>query len=1022
MNDITEIARCVAEAVLQRIRRREPIGTYRVQIEPGNVTFREALEIAAYLARLGVSHLYASPCRKARLGGANRYAIVDYGQLDPQLGTEEDYWAMVAGLHAQGLGQIIDIVPNHMSAAPGENPWWDDVLENGPSALHALHFDIDWRPVKEELRNRILLPILGGQYGQVLEAGELTLAYRNGAFFVRYCETWLPLEPRSYRAILGRRLDELKQTLASDGGEITELESILTALEHLPSPTRTDAASVAERQREKEVVKGRLRQLVERSPAVAEFVERNVQELNGQADDPHSFDALDALLDLQVYRLCHWKAADDEINYRRFFDINELAAVCTENAQVFAESHRIVFELLVRGAADGLRIDHIDGLYAPSEYLERLQDGYVSAIGASVYEQMMPPANAPEARAAWSEVEPAFREQVMRLRSADEGGLPLYVVAEKILIGDEPLPDGWLLDGTTGYEFLNLANGLAIHGPGLAELEKAYGRFVDGRTDFREAAHESKMLILRTSMASSLQLLAQQLNRISSRRRRSRDFTLNALRVALREIIACFPVYRTYIRRGEVSDRDRQVVLRAAAQAKRRNPASDAAVFDFIRDLLLLESSDEADPLVREEEWFVGRFQQLTSPVMAKGIEDTAFYRWFPLVSLNEVGGDPARGAVAVDEFHRQNGRRQQRWPRSLLASTTHDSKRSEDLRARINVLSEIPHEWRAAVNRWARWNRSRRREVDGEPAPSRNDEYLFYQCLTGVWPLEKPDAETLERLTERMQTYMNKAIHEAKTRTSWINPNAEYESAVRAFVAALLHPRPRNRFLADFEAFHERIVDWGLYGALSQTLLKLTSPGVPDIYQGQEIWDFSLVDPDNRRPVDFACRRAMLEELEREAGGAGALLPLARRLAVRPCNPRTKLFLIWRALQFRRRHPEMFRGDYVPLEVRGAAAEHVCAFGRRSPVSEGANQSAIIVIAPRWFARLASSLPDSAGAPPLGHRVWRDTRVITEPLGRSEWRSVLTGQTLSADVCELALGEVLADFPVGLLASLCED
>ncbi len=680
MSNISELAQRIAEAVAERIqeRRRWPVATYRLQFQPGTLTFRDAAAVAPYLDELGISHLYASPCRKARSGCGHGYAIVDYGQLDPQLGSAEDYRAMLEALRGRGLGQIVDIVPNHMSATAAENPWWNDVLENGPSAPHASYFDIDWRPVKEELRNRILLPILGGQYGQVLEAGELKLEYREGAFFVRYYQALLPLDPPTYRAILARRLYALKESLPPDGDELRELESILTALEHLPPRTRTDPASVAERQREKEVIKGRLRKLVERAAAVAEFIGQNVRELNGAPEDPHSFDALDELLDAQVYRLCHWKAADDEINYRRFFDINELAAVCTEDPQVFAESHQMAFDLLVQGDADGLRIDHIDGLYDPREYLRRLQEGYLRALGKAVYEGGQGSGEANDecgmvndelprdascdihhsSPPPWSEVEPAFLEKAAAICCADRARLPLYVVAEKILAVEEPLPEEFLLAGTTGYDFLNSVNGLFVDRAGLERLVKDYDRFIDRRLDFREVVHESKVLILKTAMASDLQLLAHRLNRISERRR-SRDFTLNALRVALREIIACFPIYRTYIRRGEVSERDRQVVCRAAAQAKRRNPVSNAAVFDFIRDVLLLESPAETDePGRREEELFVGRFQQVTSPVTANGIEDTAFYRWTALASLCEVRGDPARGAVGLEEFHRHNRQR----------------------------------------------------------------------------------------------------------------------------------------------------------------------------------------------------------------------------------------------------------------------------------------------------------------------------------------------------------------------------
>ncbi|MEN6450915.1 MAG: malto-oligosyltrehalose synthase, partial [Thermoguttaceae bacterium] len=832
-------------------------------------------------------------------------------------------------------------------------------------------------------------------------------------FFIRYFEMLLPIEPRSYRMILGRRLDALKGALSPDGDEIRELESILTALEHLPPPTRTDEASVAERQREKEVIKKRIRQAVEQSSSVAQFIEQNVQELNGAPNDPHSFDALDELLDAQVYRLCHWKAAADEINYRRFFDINDLAAVCTEDPKVFAESHRVIFELLAGGDVDGLRVDHIDGLFDPLEYLNRLQSGDLRTLAKAAYEAERgghdTKGEEQRSEPSWDDIE----SDVLQRLGADRPR-QLYVIVEKVLGFDEPLPTAWPIAGATGYEFLGALNGLFVDPAGLDELVRFYGRFTEQRMTFPEAAHEAKTLILKTSMASGLQLLAQQLSRLAGRRRRFRDFTLNSLRAALRDVIACFPVYRTYIRRGDVSDRDRQVVCRAVAEAKHRNQASNAAVFDFIRDVLLLSSAEETDERGRrEEEQFAGRFQQLTSPVIAKGIEDTAFYRWFPLASLCEVGSDPAHGVTTIEAFHRDNQRRQRQWPRSLLASTTHDTKRTEDVRARLNVLCEIPRVWRAAVNRWARWNRRHRRDVDGEPAPSRNDEYLFYHNLLGIWPVAPPDAESLEQLTGRMQTYMEKAIHEAKAHTSWVNPNAEYEAAVRAFVAAALDARPksRNRFLADFRAFHDQVVNWGLYNALSQTLLKLTAPGVPDLYQGQELWDFSLVDPDNRRPVDFAMRRELLGRLTQQAAaGSESLLALARELGRNPRDPRTKLFLTWRALHFWRQQKTPFDAwRYLPLEPEGAKAEHVCAFARRS----GEDGPTAMVVAPRWFARLTP-----IAEPPFGGAIWQDTRLPTGQFHATTWQSALTGRTHSAADGFLSVGDLLAEFPVALIST----
>jgi (1->4)-alpha-D-glucan 1-alpha-D-glucosylmutase len=1019
------LARSVALTVESR--RRQPSATYRIQFEHGKMTFRDAAGLVPYLDKLGISHIYASPYLKARAGSPHGYDIVDYANLNPELGDENEYRALTEALHDHAMGQIADVVPNHMSATAAENLWWNDVLENGPSSPHAAYFDIDWRPVKEELRNKILLPVLGDQYGQVLESGELKLEYREGAFFLRYHQSLLPIDPRTYRSILTRGLEALKAALPADSQDLRELESIVTALEHLPERTETEPNSVAERQREKEVIKRRLRALTERDGAIDEFIRRNLQEFNGTPDDPHSFDKLDKLLDAQVYRLSHWKAADDEINYRRFFDINELAAVCMEAPEVFAESHRLVFDLLVRGDVDGLRIDHIDGLYQPMEYLRRLQKGYLLALGKDAHRQaaetaQRPPDAPSAAPPPWSDIEPSFLAKVTEMTCGDRARLPLYVVVEKILSADEALPEHWLLAGATGYDFLNSVNGLFVDPSGLAELTDIYARFIDQRLDFREVAHRSKLTIFRTAMSSDLQLLAHRLNRISERHRRSRDFTLNTLRLALREILAFLPVYRTYIHEGYVSERDRQVVCRAVAQAKRRNPATNAAVFDFIRDVLLLERPPDLDEAGRRErELFVGRVQQVTSPVMAKGIEDTAFYRYFPLASLNDVGGELGRGAVSVEEFHRRNLARQASCPRSLICTTTHDTKRSEDARARINVLSEIPRLWRKTVNRWARLNRRHRREVDGQQAPGRNEEYLFYQSLVGVWPLVPPDGKNLRELVDRLTAYMEKATREAKAHTSWINPNLEYDAAILQFVAAALDDQPKNRFLAEFRGFHEQVVNWGLYSALSQTLLKLTSPGVPDVYQGQELWDFSLVDPDNRRPVDFAIRRQMLARLEKDAGRKERwLLRLARELAENPRDPRLKLFVTWRALQFRRRHDDLFQlGEYVPLEVQGSRARHVCAFVRQWSPPGATQRAAAIVIAPRLLAELTPPPRDSLPPPPpLGAAVWEDTRVIVKGAALAELKNAFTGQTCSPEDSSLALAAALADFPVALLTN----
>lgn len=1043
MNPLHAWVEKIAEDVRQTLASRYgwPEVTYRLQFHPEHMRFRDAAAMVPYLHALGISHIYASPLLKAAANSPHGYDVVDYGKLNPALGSEDDYAAMIDAIHGHGMGLLQDIVPNHMGIIAAENAWWNDVLENGPGSPYARCFDIDWHPVTPVLENKVLLPFLGGQYGEILESGQLRIEYREGAFFVRYGPRCLPIDPRTYPSILGHEQIHLQESLGADSDAFREYASILTALEYLPAATEDNPDRIAERQREKEVVKSRLRRLSAEVPAVADFIEHRLRELNGDPSDARSFDRLDDLLKAQVYRLAHWKAASEEVNYRRFFDINELAAVCTEAPSVFDMIHQLVFSLLVRGDIDGLRIDHIDGLYDPLEYLWRLQWGYVKALGRAAYERCCPGPSAVEASGnaageasppSWEELEPLVLQTLRRELGAlpPPALLPVYVVVEKILGPDEPLPEEWPVAGTTGYDFLNLVNRLFVDRAGLANMARIYQRFTNERTDFREVCYQSRLLILRVAMSSELQLLAHRINRISERHRRSRDFTLNSLRIALREILACFPVYRTYIHEGRFSDRDRQVVLRAVAQAKRRNPARDPAVFDFIRDVLLLQQPPELDDAGRaERELFVGRFQQVTSPLVAKGIEDTAFYQYVPLVSLNEVGGDPDKGASTIGDFHHDNLDRLATRHGSLVTGTTHDTKRSEDVRARINVLSEVPQRWRSAVNRWSRLNRRHRREVDGLPAPSRNDEYLLYQTLVGVWPPELLAPGSVDgAFVERLQNYMSKATHEAKRRTSWISPNADYDAAVQDFVAAILADHPKNRFLDHLRAFVDSLLDWGLYGALSQTLLKLTSPGVPDIYQGQEVWEFLLVDPDNRRPVDFARRRELLAEIQSQVSGdQDAFLAFARHVATHPRDPRLKLLVTWQTLQFRRRHANLFHhGQYYPLSVEGTAAEHVCAFAwRAAPLSNGPEQIAMVIV-PRLMARLASLAPAApvggeANGPqrPFGEAFWADTWLSFADLAPQRLKNLFTGQNCEIRNQGVRIADALAEFPVAVLANL---
>jgi (1->4)-alpha-D-glucan 1-alpha-D-glucosylmutase len=947
--------------------RRIPAAVYRLQFNR-EFTFRQARQLVPYLAALGLSDCYSSPFIKARAGSLHGYDIVDHNSFNPQIGSREEFEELALELKFHGMNQLIDVVPNHMGIATDENAWWNDVLENGRSSPYASYFDIDWSPLKHDLANKVLLPILGDQFGKVLEDGRLVLCFDHGTFFLRCYERRLPIAVLSWSRVLKHRIAELESRLGVENPHLQEYQSILFSLAHLPALTEPDPAQVDDRRREKDVVCRRLTELCTQSADIREFIDENVRQFNGTPGEPASFDLLDELLLEQPYRLAHWQVASDEINYRRFFDVNELAALCMEHEQVFRATHGLIGQLLAEGLVAGLRIDHPDGLYDPAEYLRRLQ-----------------------------------------------GLAPHYVVVEKILEPGERLPDDWPVQGTTGYDFLNSLNGLFVDRARVKDFDRVYTRFIRQAVDYKELMYRCKKLTMQVSMSSEISVLGHQLDWISERDRHSRDFTLNSLTGAIREIIACFPVYRTYVTEAGVPERDRRYIELAAARARRRNPAVSVSLFDFVRDCLLLKYAEHLDePGRAAQRRFVGKFQQTTGPVMAKAVEDTACYIYNRLISLNEVGGDPERFGVTVAAFHQQNIDRQAHWPFALLATSTHDTKRSEDVRARINVLSELPAEWKMRLARWSRCNKRHKREIDGEPAPSRNDEYLLYQTLLGTWPFEPFRANEREVYIARMQEYALKAAHEAKVYTSWISPNEPYEQATRDFLAAILSGSPRNLFLADFVPFARSIADLGIWNSLSQTLLKLTSPGVPDIYQGSELFDFRLVDPDNRGPVDFRRRQELLDSLEQHGCDATTgLVNGADDLVANRTDGRIKLHIIRQLLKYRCEHPDLFTsGQYLPLELSGRRREHVCAFCRRSA------DAAIIVVAPR----LVAGLLGMSGQPPLGLAAWEDTRlVLPKGINGGQFTNLLTGDAVAAsedlDSPTLTLAATLLRFPVAALS-----
>lgn len=1010
-----------------------PRATYRFQFSP-SFTFYDALKLVDYLNELGISDCYASPIFRARVGSTHGYDVCDHNQISQVLGGEEGLNALCAALRERGMSLVIDIVPNHMGIGDRCNGWWMDVLENGPASDYASHFDIEWETVKPELRNKVLLPILGDQYGVVLENGEFRLSYEDGAFFIHYYDHLFPVAPGSYHQILEHPLDWLTETLGQENDHLLEYQSILTAIGYLPPRVGLEQEKRIERNREKEVIKRRIAHLVETCPDVQQAIEQAVQAFN-DVDNPASFDLLENLINEQSYRLAYWRVAAEEINYRRFFDVNDLAAIRTEDAIVFHDTHQLVFRLITEGKISGLRLDHIDGLFDPAAYLQQLHEGYVLYQVRSRLVEIEE--NIPDEETLARLVSIQLQTWLAEQHQADHAAparWPVYVVAEKILGEDELLPPNWAVHGTTGYDFLIATGNLFVNNHNEQAFTTIYQQFTGRDRPFEELVNTNKKMIMLVSMDSEIYALSHQLERLAERNRRYRDFTLNTLTFAIREVIACLSVYRTYTTRNKsVLIRDRHYLEAAVAEAKRRNPRTAETVFDFLLEILLLIKLPDFKPEDRDQllQW-VMKFQQVSGPVMAKGVEDTTFYVYNRLVSLNEVGGHPNHFGTTTESFHTRNSNNQRFWPHTMLASSTHDTKRSEDVRMRIHVLSELPMQWEAALQRWHKRNAWKTvvkgntvdtvDTVDGDdekhhrlPVPDRNDEYLLYQTLVGTWPFtfitQAPSMQHPEwnQFCDRIAAYMQKATKEAKVHTSWVQPNHAYDDGVRDFIYHILSD---DDFLADMRSFVQEIAGYGIVNSLAHTLLKLTAPGVPDIYQGCELWDLSLVDPDNRRPVDYDCRRNALMYLKQAIAEAGDdLRPLVQNLLETCYNGHVKLYTITRVLTFRREHAPLFaHGTYAPLESVGLRSDHVCAFRR------GQEGEAVIVVVPRLvtpFARPPHWLP-------VGD-VWGNTCLtLLEEDNGYRYRNRLTEErvtvTIENDQPVLRLSDIFASFPVALL------
>lgn len=941
-----------------------PSATYRIQFHP-EFKLSDATRLIPYLRELGISHVYASPLLKASPGSRHGYDCVDPREINPEVGTCEEFERFLAELRRHDMGLLLDIVPNHM-AASDKNPWWMDVLEGGRESAYADFFDIDWdaRAAKapDILRNRVVLPILGDFYERMLTERKIELHLDAGGFYLETQSTRFPVAPATYDAILGAALEKLGQS--SDD-----------------SPARqdlSDAASLAAGDSSSRArMKSLIWQLYRENDDGKAALDSAIHLFNGTKGEPASFSRLDALISRQNYRLAFWRTGKDEVNYRRFFGLSNLVALREENPKVFDAVHELVLRLIARNCVGGLRIDHIDGLRDPLDYLQRLQ-----------------------------------RSVVLRPGGTSTGGQAIYTVVEKITSGDEPLPPEWPTAGTTGYDFANAVNTLFIDAKGSRQLEAIYRDYTGIRASFSDTWYARKRQVMEKLFEADIQSIAARLGTLAEQDRLGRDLPMRELVRGMKEITARLGVYRTYCRGFDPPARDHRYLDEAIRVARERTPpnAVSQMSFNFLERIFLLQAGGEPPPYASEWLQFIERWQQFTGAVMAKGFEDTAFFVHHGLISLNEVGANPFRRQIrfGVYAFHQYIKRAFASHPFTLNATSTHDTKWSEDARARINVLSELPAEWKARLSRWSEMNRAKRTMLDRIAVPSPNEEILLYQSMLGIWPFEPLEQVDLGALAKRIDTFMLKAMREAKTHSSWISPNEQHEGALRAFLAGILDRASGREFLTDFSDFARSIAVHGAANGFSQAVIKMTAPGVPDIYQGAELWRLSLTDPDNRRPVSYLRRNEFLHQLnEVQPQAAAKFVELLERWN----DGRLKLWLTKCLLNYRREHRDLFeRGAYIPLRVEGRHADSVFAFARTL------DKSWVLVVAPRLVSRVVDSRKF-----PLGD-VWEDTAFRIPTRAPRVWRDLLAGERLNAAASagrrSLRLAEVLRFLPFACLVS----
>ena len=959
---------------------RIPASTYRLQMHE-KFTFEDAQAILPYLKKLGIGDAYLSPIFEARPHSMHGYDVVRHDCLNPELGGERTFKPFTAALKAAGMGLLLDTVPNHMGVG-NQSVWWQDVLENGRSSEYSGYFDIDWEPLKPDMQNKLLLPILGCQYGEALEGKQLQVKFEDGRALIAYFDHLQPIGPRTLPMIFPPERD-------SEFGVTPAFRALLDSLSLLPPHESFTPGAVVARRALLRELKPQLTAALS-DPVLAPMLAKAADAINGKEGDARSFDALHQLLEAQPYRLAYWRTSSEQINYRRFFDVNDLVGLRMENARVFAQTHSLIRRMLAEGDVTGLRIDHCDGMFNPRAYLEQLQELFVAAQceGPTLREGEV--------------TDNGIEQSVLAVTQPldwSHAKLPLYCVVEKILEPGEILPRSWAVQGTSGYDFVHFANQFFIQPKNKSSFDAIYADFIGGRVSPTQIVYEAKRSVMLGSLSSETHVLGNLLSHLARGDRRVRDFTDTLLETVIRETIACFPIYRTYIdERGEYSEEDTRTIRTAIRLAKRRNASVDASAFDYLERMLLLDGRGAGDADHDEAQlYFALKFQQLTGPVMAKGVEDTSFYVYFRFLSSNEVGSAMDAFGLKPEVLHKANAERQKHTPHALLTTSTHDTKRSEDVRNRLNVLSEMPDAWAAQIARWAESSAAFKTTLDdGTVAPDANEEYLIYQTIVGAWPWAEPDRAGF---AARLKEYLAKALSEGKVNVSWINPRPQYTEAVQRFLDRLHTPaegQAHTPFVAELEQMLAPVRVHGAVNSLAQMVLKACSPGVPDFYQGTDLWDLSLVDPDNRRPVDYAHRTAALDAL-----GAQPPADAVREVLGTLEDGRVKLFTMQRTLAVRNAHRAVFDdGSYTPLTV--SETDHAFAFLRGETV---------MVVIPRF----THTLQGGKEAVPMGG-AWRELSLQLPDSAAGTWVNAYTEKQVTVSGGALPLAEVFADFPVAVL------